>query len=43
MMQMDRVMMMKMQLGAKKFHRFYIYNTAVKVLQVGFKQLRAND
>jgi len=33
---MNRVMVMKMQLTARKFHRFYIYTTPTKDLQVGF-------
>jgi hypothetical protein len=33
---MMRVMMQMLELAAENFHRFYIYNTRARVLQVGF-------
>jgi hypothetical protein len=36
---MNRVMVMKMQIAAEKFHCFYIYNTASQVLQVTSEEL----
>lgn len=32
---MNRVAVMKMQIAAEKFHRFYIYIIPIEVLQVG--------